>query len=224
MDVRPHDLHYAATPPWHGQRRWRAVLWTVAVLAMLFAGITWAPLGIHRLKTAYWTQQCLDYALPPDHIVVEESVMEDLRIFERPDAMDRLGADQFRSTSRWPVVFLHGRVSPSGVTRLVCAKSGGIGEAGFDMECDVFAPGTGGMEPRYLRSTTSWIAATMHKGSVFRIFAGQPDSVDPNHFMFDFEIDGTRSTVDGWLRNDETVLLAVRQAATRQGTQPAATR
>ena len=40
-----------------------------------------------------------------------------------------------------------------------------------------------------------------------KLYAGRPDPADPSHFTIDYEIDGRRATVDGWLRDDDAVDL-----------------
>ena len=37
-----------------------------------------------------------------------------------------------------------------------------------------------------------------------RIFAGQPDPNDPSHFTIEYEADGKRGVIDGWLRDSQT--------------------
>jgi hypothetical protein len=49
-----------------------------------------------------------------------------------------------------------------------------------------------------------WFEAT-------RIYAGQLDPEDASHFTIDYEARGRRHTIDGWLRDDETVLLEERR-------------
>jgi hypothetical protein len=43
-----------------------------------------------------------------------------------------------------------------------------------------------------------------------RLFAGQPDPNDSSHFTFEYEINGRRDIVDGWLEADDTVTLKCR--------------
>jgi hypothetical protein len=59
----------------------------------------------------------------------------------------------------------------------------------------------------------SWENGTIepHLRDVFRIFAAQPDAKDPSHFTISYELDGRPGIIDGWLRNDLTVVLDPRQ-------------
>jgi hypothetical protein len=54
---------------------------------------------------------------------------------------------------------------------------------------------------------------TSEKRDVYRFYAGQPDPADPTHFTIDYELDGERSTIDGWLRENSGVELAPRKGA-----------
>jgi hypothetical protein len=36
---------------------------------------------------------------------------------------------------------------------------------------------------------------------LLHLFAGQPDPADESHFTIDYEVDGDRGTIDGWLRD-----------------------
>ena len=38
-------------------------------------------------------------------------------------------------------------------------------------------------------------------GPQLRLFAGQADPADESHFTIDYEVDGDRGTIDGWLRD-----------------------
>lgn len=47
------------------------------------------------------------------------------------------------------------------------------------------------------------------------LFAGQPDAQDESHFTMSYECDRQRGTIDGWLMNDDTVKLEVRDGPLR---------
>ena len=51
--------------------------------------------------------------------------------------------------------------------------------------------------------------------SKVRMFAGQPDPADPAHFTIRYELDDQPHVIDGWLRDDDTVLLAWRPQVAR---------
>ena len=43
-----------------------------------------------------------------------------------------------------------------------------------------------------------------------RFFAGQPDPNDASHFSIDYEVEGEKGTIDGWLQDNDTVKMEVR--------------
>jgi hypothetical protein len=49
-------------------------------------------------------------------------------------------------------------------------------------------------------------------GNKLRVYAGQPDPADASHFTIDYEIDGRRGVIDGWLR-DQGLELRPREGA-----------
>jgi hypothetical protein len=49
--------------------------------------------------------------------------------------------------------------------------------------------------------------------SLYTFFPGQPDPADGSHFTIDFERDGVRATIDGWLRENDRIELIPREGA-----------
>ena len=46
-----------------------------------------------------------------------------------------------------------------------------------------------------------------------RIFAGQPDALDPSHFTLEFEVGDKHDSLDAWLHSDDTLSISVRNAS-----------
>jgi hypothetical protein len=44
-----------------------------------------------------------------------------------------------------------------------------------------------------------------------RLFAGQRDPTDPGHFTIPFTVSGQGGIIDGWLKDDGSVLLETRR-------------
>jgi hypothetical protein len=69
-----------------------------------------------------------------------------------------------------------------------------------------------------LKTTVTWTrGANWENGSVainpaglFRFYAAQPNARDPSHFTIDYALDGQRNTIDGYLKNDDSVQLIPR--------------
>lgn len=54
------------------------------------------------------------------------------------------------------------------------------------------------------------LTARLPAGVPVLLFAGQQDPGDPFHFTFDYQHGDARGVIDGWLREDDTVDLSVR--------------
>jgi hypothetical protein len=52
--------------------------------------------------------------------------------------------------------------------------------------------------------TSPTVAATWVEGKWMRVFAGQADGGVPSHFVIEFEADGRRGVLDGWLREGQS--------------------
>jgi hypothetical protein len=106
------------------------------------------------------------------------------------------------------VIFMHQRTTSAGRTRLVVL---------------FLMPATQDLRSPYCVVARDWVAepATWRPGSVarfresssfslrlteqdrLRVFMGQPDATDPSHFTIDYELNGERGTIDGWLRDGD---------------------
>jgi hypothetical protein len=55
-------------------------------------------------------------------------------------------------------------------------------------------------------------------GKSLRFYGGQPDPKDPSHFTVDYEFDGQRGTIDGWLTDDDFLRIRPRGGEVDGGT------
>ena len=110
------------------------------------------------------------------------------------------------------VLFLHERRTASGITRLVFVT---IRPWTYDqpelkerLRWTVIHPGSVNRDP----TSSTWEPLVFRLGiwqqlpfpnQRLRLFAGQPDLADPSHFTIGYELDGSRGTIDGWLRDNE---------------------
>lgn len=58
---------------------------------------------------------------------------------------------------------------------------------------------------------------------LFRVFDGQPDSVDPSHFTIDYEFDGQRHTLDGYINEQDVLTIEKRKEPTTTQSLPSST-
>jgi hypothetical protein len=74
------------------------------------------------------------------------------------------------------------------------------------------------LQPADHQTTITWTKGTSWENGrvdadlkgVLRVFAGQADPADPSHFTIPYDLDDQPGVIDGWLRDDEVVLLQPR--------------
>jgi hypothetical protein len=120
-------------------------------------------------------------------------------------------------------VFCHARKTPSGRDRLVvvwlanngvrCNAQGATpdNQVQIEFHTSVVDGGTVVSE----RFTPVWVApqsvAENRQTPLYaRLFAGQPAIADPTHFTIAFDLDLYNDVIDGYLRDDDTVILRPR--------------
>jgi hypothetical protein len=66
-----------------------------------------------------------------------------------------------------------------------------------------------------------WVDGTLRaarpKECNLRVFAGQPDPQDPSHFTVEYEIDGVKEVIDGWLTDDDFLRVVPRGGKVDKG-------
>ena len=63
---------------------------------------------------------------------------------------------------------------------------------------------------RVVRARLTADVTTSHGRRAFLRVRLTPDPADPSHFTIDYDLNGTRHTVDGWLEDDEFVKMELR--------------
>jgi hypothetical protein len=69
-----------------------------------------------------------------------------------------------------------------------------------------------------LKTTVTWTRVpnwenggiTINPEGLFRFYAAQIDPKDPSHFTIDYALDEKRNTIDGYLKNDDTIVFVPR--------------
>jgi hypothetical protein len=106
--------------------------------------------------------------------------------------------------------FLHERASPDGGRRLVAVDLFGGGAGGsISLLATVIEPAAGaGAIATITRGDGQTIA--LAPGDKLRVFAGQPDPNDASHFTIDYDLNGVRHTLDGWVVDDSEIKIESR--------------
>ena len=227
MESPPVQLLYEKKPsPPQRRRRW--LIFSVVLVTMLFVVARVGPPVLRRIKLLYYERQTLTHVESRGTLCVGESVAvgpydPSMNQFSPEPQAGPSPADAFLNlfeNSPYPVwrgvVFSHARKRPDGAERIVIITGiSQINVAGtsYSKGCfwRVFERGNLTKDPKELLSANSgaWLP---NFTQFLSIYAGQPDPLDESHFWFDIMTENQRITYDGWLRNDDTVVIEPRPA------------
>jgi hypothetical protein len=191
--ANPIGLGYA--PVTHRARLIRRATLGIFFLAAATFAIAWGWRLAKQLQYLWVQRDCMTYTLPPDQPVVQNEIATAAGLAATVK-LQRLGVPN----CSWPVLFMHERFASPGSERLVVVQlwgSGLIAQAG--------KPATLSLGSRMDTDRTS-----LQPLDADTFFAGQLDPRDASHFTIGYEHDGKPGTIDGWLMNDDTVKLEVR--------------
>lgn len=224
----------------------RLIAGLAAAFALLAAGVMWGPPLYHASWMLFLERQCLKYATPVEQVAYEWHAgklrgktpgdlvqIDDTRAASRtrrwPSEWSR-----FADAIRWrttrpndPLLFMHSLTTTSGGEYLVVVmlmhRQPDASSFGASVTADVFSPGSVRTPVRRQRATRGEPIRHARRepflayASLVRIFAGQADPSDRSHFTLDYEIDGERGVLDGYLQDDLTVLFKLRDGPGLRG-------
>ena len=108
-------------------------------------------------------------------------------------------------------VFLHGRTDSRGRQRLtlvhLAERVEDAAELTMTFTLASHAPITPWGYPKMQASDCRLVVPGVPNTTPMRFYAGQPDPEDRSRFSLTFEIDGTRSTINGILNDDGSIKL-----------------
>lgn len=107
-----------------------------------------------------------------------------------------------------PTLFIHGRRSPDGTTLLVAVPLMALEDC-VDLRADVFGSAAND-EPGLYRRGESQLVLRRWPRERIMFMAGQADPTDPSHFTIGYRLGEAAGTIDGWLLEDGTVKMQVR--------------
>jgi hypothetical protein len=186
----------------------------------------------HDVRERYWRQQCWNYAAPVGRVVYDEDPLRAAPLVREGGAMVQLDPElpaafiandpdcwtTFTDLNRYAlsrpgaVVFLHGRATHSGDSRLICLVFGGWNHRRWEFVAHVY-------RRNGYSSYLTGVDVPLEPGATpLRLFAGQPDAADESHFTFTYEANGQKGTIDGWLQAGDVVKLQLRDGPA--GTRP----
>jgi hypothetical protein len=210
-------------------RRWAML---AGFVLLLVVSLWLVPRTYRHIQLLKWQSRCLGYTAPASEVVYDNDPSETKRLLTLPGGylQDPRDGAAYRLPIEWiqfylaagfgpqssGTVFLHERTSPNG-ERVLLALDLVFNPFSQDrvmsMGERVITPGTALRSPRQLPSALRGDGAqiTIGVGKRLRVFAGQPDPNNASHFTIDYELDGARITLDGWLQDAQTVKIEIRE-------------
>lgn len=199
------ELHYAPKPPLLRRTRVRAAITSAVVVAIASAALTWGKPAWQKVQMVYWQGQCMRHLAPPDRVVARSDIpayvpQQWARFYQL------LTSNGFQSAG---TIFLHERTSPGGNRRLVVidATAPNLCTGGArGIVRRVVVPASFLSKPREIIDLVA-----LNDGPCFpwntTFYAAQPDPDDPSHLVIEYEVAGQKQVMDGWLTDDDEVLL-----------------
>lgn len=216
LDAPDTTLNYAPGPERRREAIARAMVKPLIAAGVIAALFLWGPVLLRWVEIMHWQARCLGYAAPPSHLVLDCDVVHH-RILSQDTNADRahlVALSGRPSFAQLPTAFLHQLSRPGLAPELVCVEvtppqivGGAWGLCFYPEEWSI---ASFGHEPQWLQPSTSAFMPFSPQAQRVKVYAGQVDPNDPSHFTIDYEVDGLRKTVDGWLTARKTVLIAAR--------------
>ena len=224
---QPPQLDYAKRPP--RARRIALLIFALLVLtALVPLTIKYARATAERFELRRLYARCAALAASPDTLIYDEDPIEYKKLLRQPDYLEvggHHGPLAFRTLGPWEqfIEANHGRIStngtlfvgelttPSGQKRLVGVDITGWSRGGpviLFTYARTFTPVTLTRLPTLTTSTPSLNLGRTE--GILRLLAGQADASDASHFTVRYTLDGREGVIDGWLKDDGTILLEPR--------------
>jgi hypothetical protein len=226
-------VDYAPRPRSHRRGQWRRSLLLAGWVAVAGSAFWWGPAVGDHITLLRLQRRCTTYAQPPGHVAFEADEKRALALARsdnryialdddpRPPARDPDVSyvvpewERFYAAVSPPgmqpaaTVFLHERRNSQGEARLVAvhAHRADMNHPIWYLTARVLRPGTLRSKPALLSDTMPW---DIHNHGMERIMTGRPDPADLSHFTIEYHYLGQAFTLDGWLRDDDAVVIEPR--------------
>jgi hypothetical protein len=167
------------------------------------------------MQAFYWRRQAMAYTASPNSVIYWQAnggvSLEGVGVPKAREMVE--GSDGW---GVWANVFLHSRTRPSGGERLVTVDLVNITSSlQIQIRFVTSASRSGSLYGQPWRDPAT-LGMPFEQNDSFRLHAGQPDPADPSHFTIEYEINSGSRTIDGWLQDDDTVKLKVRNGPAAQ--------
>ena len=221
------QLEYARKPP-KRRRILVLILGLLVLTALVPVTLKYARSAAERLNLRRLYTACVATSVPPDTLVYDEDPARQKALLALSDYHEVGGHHDsivYRTIPPWEqfiaanhgristngTIFLGERTTPSGQKRLVGVDITGWSRGGpliLFTYARTFTPVTFAHLPALTSSTPS-LNLSRTEG-ILRFYAGQADQTDRSHFTIRYTLDDQENIIDGWLKDDNTVLLEPR--------------
>jgi hypothetical protein len=205
------QLDYGQPPALHRRRRFQRWAIIGAIVAVLITAVAQSPSWLRGIRRAYYERQCKAYIAEVNQIACEVNLATGTLVSPPAGSRNRVPEcwRQFgvyggiRNSASDAILFLHERRAQNGRTRLVELQvDGGLG-VGLSASSAIY-------REDYVSFGDLFVSFRRTHTGVLRVYAGQPDPADASHLTIRYQIDTQSGIIDGWLENDHTVKLQVR--------------
>ena len=213
------QLDYARSPAWHRRTGVRRAALAAGLVVVLVLSLKWIGPAWDHARLLYQQGKCLAYTAPADRVVhdgqrADKAVpcwRDFYTLFSPPGRKDMT------------TLFLHELRKHDGTRRLVALEASttwGTGQppdSEVDLDYHVIAPATLWRRAELVTNAPArpYFYHESGEGTHFQILAGQPDPADPTHFTLTLRWKSQTATLDGWLRDDDTILIEPRDRLER---------
>jgi len=238
------QLDYAPGAPIRRRKRVRRIVLLIVLLALIYPGYHFGPPAARKAKLLYLQRRCLTYSAAADQVVYDqesattaerlktagyEVILPDFGTVA-PIAVPGIIPDQLKDFSdylpsvmfRGALLFMHERVSKTGVRRLVVVQRAVVPNEEhyiyvFGIRVELIEPATFTQPPGRI-DPPGLMTGMEHDGRLvrpptkgLRFYAGQVDANDEAHFLIRYELEGKSGTIDGRLndKGDDVTLRVV---------------
>jgi hypothetical protein len=212
------QLDYAGVPAWHRRKVFRRVTVAGVLAVAAVVSLKWAEPAWHHARLLHYQGRCarawklggqqVFSGKTPTALVASEDWDQFYALLSPP------GKKQSAAT------FVHELRRKDGERRLVAVEMPPWPSNAFKgksplllLDATVVAPGGFWSRPRVLASYrwSTWLTdGTSVADDSLQLYGGVPDPNDPTHFTIAFTYAQRQHTIDGWLKNDDSVLLELR--------------
>lgn len=165
------------------------------LLSFAVATALWGPAVRNRIELLYWQSRCLDHTPAPGQMTGVPHAWSRFAELWSPPGVRSDGTP-----------YLHQRVSPAGNRRLVALDLGW--SDGQIILARLIVPA--GFFSRAKEASARGFSLPFDA----RVVAAHSDPLDASHFTLECQIGSQLQIIDGWLRDDDLVLLEPRRPFT----------